>query len=93
MESVNKAIEEINKLDPDEWKMPEETINKIKSEVTESSLSEIKEKLKQWAEDHGRGTQEDDGGQSESSESELLVEDGSSREEEEEDETTENGTI
>lgn len=91
MESVNKAIEEINKLDPDEWKMPEETINKIKSEVTDSSLSEIKEKLKQWAEDHGRGTQEDDGGQSESSESELMVEDGSSGEEEE-DETTEDDT-
>ena len=90
MKSVNKAIEAINKRDPDEWKMPKETINKIKSEVTESSLSEIKEKLEKWAEDHGRGTQEDDGGQSESSESELIVEDGS--DEEEDDGTTEDGS-
>ena len=70
--------------------MPEEMSRKITSEVTDSSLSEIKEKLEKWVEDHGREMQEDDGGQSESSELEPIVEDDSDGEED--DETTEFGS-
>lgn len=67
--------------------MPEETRARILSEVTDSSLSEIKKKLEKWAEDHGRKMQEDSGEQPESSESELISEDGSDGEE-----TTEDGS-
>ena len=61
MEDVNRAIKEINERNPDEWKMPEETSSKIASEVTDSSLSDIKDKLEKWAKDHGMERQEDDG--------------------------------
>lgn len=86
MNEVNDAIKEIQEQKPEDWHMPDETSTKIASEVTDSSLSEIKEKLEKWAKEHGRKGQEDDGGQSESSESELIAEDGSNGED---DETTE----